>query len=63
MGGKQGTAMQAFAGQLSDADIAAVITYQRNAWSNKTGDSVQPSTLSKRNVKSSEANEYEHTSA
>ncbi len=45
MGGKQGTAMQAFAGQLNDADTAAVITYQRNAWSNKTGDSVQPAAI------------------
>ena len=42
MNGKQGTAMQAFAGQLSDADIAAVITYQRNAFGNNMGDSVQP---------------------
>jgi len=45
MDGKQGTAMQAFAGQLSDADIAAVITYERNSWSNKAGDAVQPSTI------------------
>lgn len=34
MDGKPGTAMQAFAPQLSDADLAAVITYQRNAWGN-----------------------------
>jgi len=34
--------MPAFAGQLSDADIAAVITYERNSWSNQTGDVVQP---------------------
>jgi cytochrome c oxidase subunit 2 len=40
--GKPGTAMQAFAGQLSDADIAAVVTYERNALGNKTGDVVQP---------------------
>lgn len=42
MHGKPGTAMQAFAGQLSDADIAAVITYQRNAFNNNTGDTLQP---------------------
>lgn len=42
MNGRPGTAMAAFGGQLSDADIAAVVTYQRNAWDNKTGDSVQP---------------------
>ena len=36
------TAMTAFGKQLSDADIAAVITYTRNNWSNKTGDAVTP---------------------
>ena len=40
--GRPGTAMQAFGKQLSDADIAAVVTYQRNAWDNKVGDMVQP---------------------
>jgi cytochrome c oxidase subunit 2 len=29
--------------QLSDTDLAAVITYTKNAWSNKTGQLVQPS--------------------
>lgn len=29
--------------QLSDTDIAAVITYTKNNWSNKTGQLVQPS--------------------
>ena len=28
--------------QLSDTDIAAVVTYTKNAWSNKTGQLVQP---------------------
>lgn len=42
MNGKPGTAMQAFAPQLSDADIAAVVTYERNAWGNTAGDIVQP---------------------
>ena len=40
--GKAGTAMAAFGKQLSDTDIAAVVTYERNAWGNKTGDMVQP---------------------
>jgi cytochrome c oxidase subunit 2 len=40
--GKAGTAMAAFGKQLSDTDIAAVITYERNTWGNKTGDAVQP---------------------
>ncbi len=43
MNGKPGTAMAAFAGQLNDIDIAAVVTYERNAWGNDTGDLVQPS--------------------
>ncbi len=43
MNGKTGTAMVAFAGQLSDTDLAAVITYERNSWGNNTGDLVQPS--------------------
>jgi len=36
------TLMAAFGKQLSDADIAAVITYTRNNWANKTGDMVTP---------------------
>ncbi len=40
--GKSGTAMQAFAAQLSEVDLAAVITYERNAWGNDTGDTVTP---------------------
>ena len=40
--GRKGTAMQAFASQLSEADIAAVITYERNAWGNNTGEMVTP---------------------
>ena len=40
--GKAGTAMAAFGPQLSETDIAAVITYERNNWNNKTGDVVQP---------------------
>lgn len=42
LNGKPGTAMQAFAAQLNDAELAAVITYQRNAFGNNTGDLVQP---------------------
>jgi cytochrome c oxidase subunit 2 len=40
--GVPGTAMQAFGGQLNDVDMAAVITYQRNAFGNNMGDTVQP---------------------
>ncbi len=40
--GVPGTAMQAFGGQLNNVDMAAVITYQRNAFGNNMGDVVQP---------------------
>jgi cytochrome c oxidase subunit 2 len=40
--GVQGTAMQAFGGQLNNIDMAAVITYERNAWGNNMGDMLQP---------------------
>ncbi|MDO6566829.1 cytochrome c oxidase subunit II [Alteromonas sp. 1_MG-2023] len=41
LNGKTGTAMQAFGKMLSLKDIAAVVTYERNAWGNNTGDMVQ----------------------
>jgi cytochrome c oxidase subunit II len=41
LNGRPNTAMQAFKAQLSDTDIAAVITYTRNSWGNKASD-VQP---------------------
>ena len=40
--GKPGTAMGAFGAILNPAEIAAVITYERNAWGNDVGDMVQP---------------------
>jgi len=42
LNGKSGTTMAAFGKQLSDTDIAAVVTYERNAWGNKAGDMAQP---------------------
>jgi cytochrome c oxidase subunit 2 len=44
LNGKPGTAMPPWT-QLSDTDLAAVITYTRNSWSNKTGEAVQPSDI------------------
>jgi cytochrome c oxidase subunit II len=41
LNGVAGSAMQSYAKQLSMPDIAAVITYERNAWGNNTGDLVQ----------------------
>ena len=43
--GVAGTSMQAFGEQLSAVDLAAVITYQRNAFGNDTGDMVQPADI------------------
>jgi cytochrome c oxidase subunit 2 len=42
LNGKAGTAMAAFGAQLSAVDLAAVITFERNAWGNNVGDMVQP---------------------
>jgi cytochrome c oxidase subunit II len=35
--------MAAFGTQLNDVELAAVITFTRNNWSNKTGQVIQPS--------------------
>jgi cytochrome c oxidase subunit 2 len=43
LGGKAGTAMASFK-QLSDTDLAAVLSYTRNSWGNKAGE-VQPSEI------------------
>lgn len=45
MNGKEKTEMQAWAPQLTDLELAAVITYERNSWGNDTGDLVQPITI------------------
>jgi cytochrome c oxidase subunit 2 len=41
LNGKPGTAMQPWSA-LNDLEIASIVTYERNAWDNKTGDVVQP---------------------
>jgi cytochrome c oxidase subunit 2 len=41
-GSKKNPAMAAWKGQLSDLELAAVITYERNAFGNTMGDMVQP---------------------
>jgi cytochrome c oxidase subunit 2 len=45
LNGKEGTAMQAFKGTLSDVELAAVITYERNALGNSVGDLIQPAQI------------------
>lgn len=47
LNGRSGTAMQAFAGLLSESDIAAVLTYTRNSFGNETGDVVQPQNIAR----------------
>ena len=44
LNGKPGTAMPPWT-QLSDVDLAAVITYTRNGLGNKTGEAVQPAEI------------------
>ena len=44
-GGKKNPAMVAWAKTLSDVDIAAVITYERNALGNATGEVIQPAEI------------------
>ena len=47
LNGRPNTAMQAFSKQLSDTEIAAVITYARNSWGNKASE-VQPAEVKAR---------------
>lgn len=42
MHGKAGTAMAAYKDQLTVTEIAAVVTYERNAWENNSGDTITP---------------------
>lgn len=42
MHGVNDTPMQAFSSRLSDTELAAVVTYQRNALGNEVGDTLQP---------------------
>lgn len=48
MNGRDETAMQGFSALLNDTDIAAVISYERNAWGNDMGDAIQPSEIAAR---------------
>lgn len=40
--GVPGTAMAAYGKQMSAVDLAAVLTYKRNAWDNNTGEMITP---------------------
>ncbi len=43
--GRPGTAMIGFSSLLSDAELAAILSYERNAWGLNSGDTVQPSDI------------------
>lgn len=45
--GVPGSAMQAYGGLLNDIEVAAIVTYERNAWGNNTGDVVQADDVAK----------------
>ncbi|MCX7116735.1 MAG: cytochrome c oxidase subunit II [Legionellales bacterium] len=47
LNGVPGTAMQPFKDQLTNEELAAVITYERNAWGNNTNDLIQPDDVAK----------------
>lgn len=42
LNGVSGTSMAAFGGQLSPVDVAAVVTYERNAWGIDSGEMITP---------------------
>jgi len=45
LNGREGTAMTGFRGRLEPQDIAAALTYTRNAWREGEGEIIQPSTI------------------
>lgn len=47
LNGIPGSAMQPYREQLSDKEIAAITTYERNAWGNNTDDLIQPADVAK----------------
>ncbi len=49
MHGREGTAMTGFGSRLEPQDIAAALTYTRNAWSEEEGEVVQPATIAELN--------------
>ncbi len=47
LNGVTGSAMQAYGDQLTDEELAGVVTYVRNSWKNNTNDLVQPNDVRK----------------
>ena len=57
--GRPGTAMQAFAAQLNEVDIAAVVTFERNAWGNNMGDKLTPQQVATLKTKNKQYDHYQ----
>lgn len=55
LNGVPGSAMQPYKDQLTDEEIAALTTYERNAWGNNTDDEIQPADVA--NVRRGEIQE------
>ncbi len=49
--GVPGSAMQSYADQLSDEEIASITTYERNAWKNDTAELIQPAEVAAERIK------------
>jgi cytochrome c oxidase subunit 2 len=47
LNGIPGSAMQSYKDELTDEEIAAIITYERNAWKNNTDDEIQPAEVAR----------------
>jgi len=47
LNGVTGSAMQPYRDQLTDEEIAAIVTYERNAWENNTNEEIQADEVSK----------------
>jgi cytochrome c oxidase subunit II len=47
LNGVPGTAMQAYREQLTNEEIAAITTYERNAWGNNTDEDIQPNDVAR----------------
>lgn len=52
--GVPGSAMQAYKDVLSNEEMAAIVTYERNAWGNNTNDLVQPADIEKVRVENTQ---------
>lgn len=57
--GVPGSIMRAFAPRLSNLQLAAIVTYERNAWGNNTGDIVQAAMIQAERIRLHDKIEYQ----